>query len=139
MTRFAADAFRFDLPGDGWREESVQFFSPEGDDASAFMIGRRERAADAAESIEHALASFPKSTFLEVELVRSEWIEVGALQGTDLAIIARAKTGADYMRLVILPYYDEDLYLNWGGPASDRTAVDARAERSLETMRFRRR
>jgi hypothetical protein len=139
MTRFAADAFRFDLPGDGWREESVQMFTPEGDDASAFMIGRRERAADAAQTIERALGSFPKSSVLEVELVRSEQIEVGALQGTDLGIISRAKTGADYMRLVIVPYYDEDLYLSWGGPAADRSAVDARAEHGLETMRFRRR
>jgi hypothetical protein len=139
MTRFAADAFRFDLPGNGWREESVQMFSPEGDDASAFMIGRRERAADAAETIERALASFPKSSVLEVELVRSEQIEVGALPATDLGIISRAKSGADYMRLVIVPYYDEDLYLSWGGPAAERATVDARAAKSLESMRFRRR
>lgn len=139
MTRFAADAFRFDLPGDGWREETIQMFSPEGDDESAFMIGRRERAKDAAEAIERAFATFPKMSGLEVEMVRSEPVEVGSLQGTDLGIITRTKKGADYMRVVIVPYYDKDLYLNWGGPAAERSAVDARAARTLETVRFRRR
>ncbi len=139
MKRFATDAFRFDLPDGEWREETLQHFSPEGDDASAFMIGRRERAADAAESIAHTLATFPKSSALEVELVRSEEIDVGPLPATDLGIITRTAKGADYMRVVIIPYYDQDLYLNWGGPAADRSAIDARVTRTLETMRFRRR
>ena len=139
MRRFATDAFRFDLPGDSWREETLQHFSPEGDDQSAFLIGRRERAADAAESIARTFATFPKTSGLEVELVRAEEIDVGPLPATDLGIITRTTTGADYLRVVIIPYYDQDLYLNWGGPAAARSAIDERVARTLETVRFRQR
>lgn len=139
MRQFSTDDFRFDLPGQGWREETLQHFSPEGDDESAFMIARRERAPDAAEALTRTFAAFPKSAKLEVELVRSEEIQVGPLAGTDIGIIARTTKGADYMRVVIVPYYDLDLYLNWGGPAAQRAAIDGRAARALETVRFLRR
>lgn len=138
MKRFGTDAFRFNLPGDGWKEETLQHFSPEGNDESAFMIGRRERSVDAAESLERTFATFPKLDKLEVELVRSEEISVGSLPATDLGIVIRTTTGADYMRIVLIPYYDSELYLNWGGPAAERSAIDTRVARTLETMRFRR-
>lgn len=139
MKRFGTDQFRFDLPGDGWMETTIQTFSPKDSDASVFTLTRSARAPEGEgyDDIWSALRDFPKRPDVEIEVLGSGPNKVGALDGWDTGILARTRRRAEYLRYVRVGYYDLDLHFCWAGPAADRAAIDERAERTMETVRFR--
>lgn len=137
MNWFSTKAFAFELPGDGWSEETTQFFTPKDDDTKAFAISRQKN--DPALDMEATVKEMKGGAYLEREIVRSEPIQVGPLEAKDVSIVARNLKGADYLRNVLVTYYDLLLNFQWVGPAPSRKEIDALADRTLETLRFRRR
>ncbi|HTJ84825.1 MAG TPA: hypothetical protein VL400_24065 [Polyangiaceae bacterium] len=139
MTRFGTDVFRFDLPGDTWVEQTVQVYTPPEDQSTAFMLARDERTDDPGADLETAIRIFPNSRLGEVELVQSKRSDVGPLDAKDTSFIIRSRLSADYMRVVSVGYYELELRFCWAGPASARESIDARAEHTMKSARFRRR
>lgn len=137
MNRFGTDEFRFDLPGEEWRETTIQTYSPKDNDASVFTLTRSARAPEGFDDIWGALRDFPKRPDVELEVLGSGPSKVGALDGWDTGLVARTHRRAEYVRYVRVGYYDQDLHFCWAGPAADRAAIDERAERAMETVRFR--
>jgi hypothetical protein len=137
MKRFGTDEFRFDLPGEGWRETTVHTFSPKDSDASVFTLSRSERAPELYDDLWSALRNFPKRPDIEIEVLGSGPNKVGPLDGWETGVLARSRRQAEYLRYVRVGYYDLDLHFCWAGPAAERAAIDERAERSMQTMRFR--
>ncbi|NUO54742.1 MAG: hypothetical protein HOV80_38365 [Polyangiaceae bacterium] len=137
MSWFSTKGFSFSLPGEEWTEATTQFFTPKGDDTAAFAISRQEN--DPELDMEATVRDMKGGYYLEREIVRSERIQVGPLEAKDYGFIARNLKGADYLRNVLVTYYDLLLNFQWVGPAQARKEIDARADRALETLRFRRR
>ncbi len=137
MSWFSTKAFSFDLPGEDWSEQTTQFFTPKDDDTAAFAISRQKN--DPELDMEATVRDMKGGYYLEREIVRSEQIQVGPLDARDYGFIARNLKGADYLRNVLVTYYDLLLNFQWVGPARLRKEIDARAERSLAALRFRRR
>lgn len=134
MSWFSTKAFHFELPGDTWEEATTQIYQPKGQDKVAFAINRQKATAEL--DLVATIQEIPTS-YLEREIVRSEQRHLGALDAHDVSVIGRSMDGADYHRMVFVHYYDLALSFQWAGPASSRDAIDARVERSLETLRFR--
>jgi hypothetical protein len=142
MTRFSTDEFRFDLPGD-WMEGTTQVYLPEGVEptgsTAGFAIGRSPRTEEPGQALDNVLRTLPKSPDIEVELLRSSPGKLGVLDAWDLGFVTRTRLSADYMRLVIVGYYDTELHFCWSGRAAEREAIDARADGTLGSVRFLRR
>lgn len=137
MSRFGTDEFRFDLPGEGWRETTIQTFSPKDSNESVFTLTRSARVPEGYDDFFSALRDFPKSPDIEIEVLGTGPNKVGPLDGWETGILARSRRRAEYLRYVRVGYYDQDLHFCWAGPAADRAAIDERAQRSMETVRFR--
>lgn len=135
MSWFATKAFSFHLPGSSWEEKTVQVHTANDDPRSTFVITRQPAAEGV--DLEASVRAIKGGYYREREIVRSERVAVGPLDGHDVALIARSNESADYHRLVCLRYGDLDLTFQWVGPAAARAEVDARVERCLEATRFR--
>lgn len=140
MTHFVTRAFRFDLPGNDWDELTVQLFSPtRDDDTTLFAIARTPLLEGSSVDAEEIVKKLPSRPDVEREVVRSERVEVGPQEAQDVSVISRTLRSADYFRLVCVAYYDLELTFQWTGPVAERASIDARADRTLESLKFRRR
>lgn len=140
MTHFVTRAFRFDLPGNDWDELTVQLFSPtRDDDTTLFAIARTPLLEGGTVDAEEIVKKLPTRPDVEREIVRSERVEVGPQEAQDVSVVSRTLRSADYFRLVCVAYYDLELTFQWTGPVAERAAIDARADRTLESLKFRRR
>ncbi len=137
MSWFSTKAFHFELPGDAWEEATTQVHTPPGDDRTTFALSRQRATPEL--DLEATVRDMTGGHYLEREVVRSERIHVGPLDAQDVGVVARSHDSADYHRMVAVEYYDLALNFQWVGPASARAETDARAERALEALRFRRR
>ena len=137
MTWFSTKAFEFTLPGDGWTEETTQFHRPKGDDRTAFAISRQKATPDL--DLETTVREMKGGLYKEREIVRSEGVRVGPLDAHDVGVIARNYEHADYHRNVAVLYFDLALNFQWVGPAASREEIDVRADRTLATLKFRKR
>jgi hypothetical protein len=138
MSRFATNAFSFELPDDGWVEKTLHMFRPPDDPQSAFAISRTTPVVGGKNSILDVIEALPKGgPYDEREVLRSERRGLGAVDIEDVSVLARRGTMGEYYRIVSIPYYGKELNLQWAGPIAQRDTVDARAERALQTLRFR--
>jgi hypothetical protein len=136
VTWFSTNDFLFDLPGDGWVEETIHVFYAKEDDRTGFVITRVSPVKGADNSLEASIAALPKGLYDEKEIVRSEYRDFGAVDGQDVSFFARRGMDGSYFRIVSVPYYGRELSFQWMGPAGTREQVDERAERTLESLRF---
>jgi hypothetical protein len=140
MTQFVTRAFRFELPGDDWDELTVQLYSPtRDDDGTLFAIARTPLPEGNVLDAEEIVRKLPPRPDIERVVVRSERVEVGPQEAHDVGVINRSFRSAEYLRLVCIAYYDLELTFQWTGPFADRAAIDSRADRTLESLKFRRR
>jgi hypothetical protein len=140
VTHFVTRAFRFDLPGNDWDELTVQLFSPtRDDDTTLFAIARTPLLEGGTVDAEEIVKKLPPRPDVEREIVRSERVEVGPQEAQDVSVVSRTLRSADYFRLVCVAYYDLELTFQWTGPVAERASIDARADRTLESLKFRRR
>lgn len=136
MTWFSTNRFRFELPGDAWRERTIHIFHPPGDPKTGFAITRLTPEKGADNSIEASLAALPKKVHDERTILRKERRYFGAVDVEDVSFYARRGPDAAYYRIVCIPYYGEELSFQWMGPMATREQVDARAEQTLDTLKF---
>ncbi len=139
MSWFCTSAFHFELPGDDWEERTLNFYRPNDDAQSVFIVGRAKIPEGGAPPATEVLASIPLGEFEEREILSHQARSVGPLDGEDLAVFARAGTTGQYYRFVSVPYYDLEVTFQFSGPMAARDAVDARVEATLESVRFRKR
>lgn len=135
MTWFSTKAFDFTLPGEGWSEETTQFHRPKDDTRTAFAISRQKATPEL--DLEATVKEMKGGLYKEREVVHSLDVRVGPLDAHDIGVIARNYEQADYHRNVAVIYFDLALNFQWVGPAASREAIDARADRTLATLKFR--
>lgn len=135
MTWFSTDAFRFELPEDGWIEQTVHVFHPPNDPKTGFVITRVPSEPDGA-GVERSLQALPEWLYDEREVLRSERRYFGTAEAEDVSFLARKGMDGSYFRVVAVPYYGRELSFQWMGPIADREQVDARVERALAKLRF---
>jgi len=136
---FSTAAFHFELPGDRWEEQTLHLFRPPADARSAFAISRNRVKGDSPSDIESALRALPTGRYDERSILRSERRQVGPLEAQDVSAFARSGSEGEYYRVVNVAYYELELSFQWAGPMETREEVDARVERTLESLKFRRR
>jgi len=136
MTWFSTNEFLFELPGDGWVEETIHVFYAKEDDRTGFVITRVSPVKGGDNSLEASIAALPKGLYDEKEIVRSEYRYFGAVDGQDVSFFARKGMDGSYFRIVSVPCHGRELSLQWMGPAGTREQVDERAERTLESLKF---
>lgn len=139
MSWFATSAFSFELPGDAWEERTLNMFRPENDDKTAFLVGRAKVPEGGPVSVEDILKDLPLGPYDEREVIRHEWRQVGPLDAEDVSVIARTGADGEYYRFVTVNYYDLEVTFQFAGRAAEQAEVDARAEKTLESVRFRKR
>jgi hypothetical protein len=140
MTQFVTRAFRFELPGDDWDELTVQLYSrTRDDDSTLFAIARTPLRDGGGVDAEEIVQKLPPRPDVEREIVRSERVEVGPQEAHDVSVVSRSLRSAEYFRIVCVAYFDLELTFQWTGPVAERGAIDARADRTLESLKFRRR
>lgn len=139
MSWFSTQSFHFELPGDSWEERTVQVFRPTDDERSAFMLGRAKLPPGGKPEFEDVLASLPEGPYDERKILRHERCQVGPLEGEDVSLFARAGATGEYYRFVSVAYYDLEVTFQFAGPMAAREQVDARVEKTLESVSFRRR
>jgi hypothetical protein len=139
MTWFATSAFSFELPGDAWEERTLNMFRPENDERTMFLVGRSKVPEGGPVSVEDILKAMPMGPYDVREVVRHEWRQIGPLDAEDVSVFARQGATGEYYRFVTVNYYDLELTFQFAGPVADREDVDRRAERTLESVRFRKR
>lgn len=136
MSAFSTNDFQFELPGEGWVERTVHVFYAAGDQQTGFVITRLDPSKEEDNSIEASIAALPKGLYDEREVLRSEARSFGRIETQDVSFLARRGAEAKYFRVVSVPYYDRELSFQWVGPFTARDEVDARAEKTLESLRF---
>jgi hypothetical protein len=139
MSWFSTSAFSFELPGDRWEERTVNLFRPRHDDRSVFMLGRAKIPEGGPVPFEELLDSLPMGPYDERKIVRHEPCRVGMLEGEDVSLFARTGASGEYYRFVSVPYYDLEVTFQFAGPIADRQKVDENADRTLDSVRFRKR
>jgi hypothetical protein len=136
MTWFSTKAFDFQLSGEGWNDETINVYDQKGDGPlNRLAITRQKYAPE--QDLDATFREMKGGDYQEREIVRSDLIQVGMLDAQDVSVIARNVAGADYHRVVSIHYFDTTLNFQWVGPAIGREIVDERAERTLETIKFR--
>jgi hypothetical protein len=136
MSWFATKAFEFQLAGDDWVDQTVNHYEPKGDGPHNLLAITRQKYAPE-QDLEATFREMEGGDYQEREIVRSELTHVGPLSAQDVSVIARNVNGADYHRVVSIHYFDTTLNFQWMGPAVGREIVDQRVERTLETIKFR--
>lgn len=139
MSWFSTSAFHFELPGDAWEERTVNMFRPPNDDHSVFLVARSKVPEGGAVSVEEVLKSLPMGDHDVREVIRQEWRQVGPLDAEDASVFARTGAEGEYYRFVSVAYYDLEVTFQFAGPMAEREKVDVRAEKTLESVRFRKR
>lgn len=137
MSWFCTKAFSFELPGN-WEERTINLHQ-RADEKAALLVTRNKREPNAEIDVEGALRDLPEGPAVEREIVHSRRVEVGPLDGQDVALIRRTTTDAEYHRIVCVGYYDLELSFQFGGTAAAREEVDARVEQAFSTLQFVRR
>lgn len=138
MSWFSTSAFQFELPGDGWDERTQQRHAAPDRPRHRFAVSRAPKNEGETIDVEAAVRAFPELPNTEREILRKAPVTVGLCAGEDLSFVQRSLLGAEYIRIVVVEYYDRILAFHWMGPASDRDEIDERAERGLESILFRR-
>jgi hypothetical protein len=137
MSWFCTKAFSFELPGD-WEEKTVNLHQ-RADEKAALMVTRNRREPGTDIDVEGAIRELPGGALVEREILHSRQVEVGPLDGQDVAVISRNLRAAEYHRIVCVGYYDLELSFQFAGVAAARDEVDARVEQALSTVQFVRR
>jgi hypothetical protein len=107
---------------------------------AALLVTREPRAKDAAPAdLAKELSALPVPADTEREILHDLRVEIGSLEGEDVALVRRSKQAAEYHRIVRVPYYELDLAFQGASRHEDRALVDACMEEVLATVRFRRR
>lgn len=136
MSWFSTSHFHFELPGETWREETMNVYRPDADERTAFIIARMpadeegvdvKRVVDAVELRDHE----------EREILHDEPGDLGPYDAQDVAMIARSGGIGVYLRFIRVDLKTHNLMLQWAGPVADREAVEDRVQRTLATLRFR--
>lgn len=136
MTWFCTKAFDFQLAGEGWVDQTVNIYDQPGDGPlNRLAITRQPYAPE--QDLEATFREMKGGDYQEREVLRSETIHVGPLDAQDVSVVAQNVNGANYHRMVSIHHFETTLNFQWVGPAVGRDLVDARVERTLETIKFR--
>lgn len=137
MWATAAD-FEFELPGDGWVEESMQSFAAQDARISQFVT----RTALPEEGVAPVLGLWrAKMTddADEQEVVGEGPTNIGDAHGQEVRLLVRQQGAAHYCRLISVEYYELALTFCWVGPANETRHIDEHAEECIRSTRFRER
>jgi len=127
--------FEFELPGDGWENQSVQSFLTE-DERMAYLISRSRLPEGGAQSVADEWRDELMSDADDWNLVSEREVEVGALLGLEQRIVARAEGQAQYFRLMTVPYYEIALLFCWSGAAGAMADIDRTADACVAGVQF---
>jgi hypothetical protein len=135
-TEYRTNDLTFDLPGEGWIDQSFNAIVTR-DSALSCFVGR-DSIKDHQTAIEELVAVVTKgSTEMTVEGRRA--CVLGPLEGQEARVIALEEGVWLYYRIASTHYYDKSLTLAFYGPEGRRAEVDDQMDRTQREIRFRRR
>lgn len=137
MSLFHTSAFSFELPGEGWEDQSMQrFLALDGE--TTFFVGRAPLGEGGVLEVLEGLSAEAVSGNEFQQLGHRE-LQVGALDAHEVRLIVQEEGEAVYYRFLGIAYYDVALTFAWNGPAGSRKLCDARADAVLAGLQLRRR
>jgi len=137
VTLFSTNKFQFDLPGDGWVEQTIHIFHAPDDQKTGFVITRFVPEGPGEDrSIEASFAAIPAGLWDDREIVRTGRRSFGTVDCEDVSFVTRIGAEARYFRVVTLPHYGRELSFQWVGHAAAREQIDRRVEHTLDSIRF---
>lgn len=136
MSWFSTSEFHFELPGETWREETLNVYRPVDDVRTAFLIARIPATADGVD-VNDVVGLVPLRDHEEREIIHDEPGDLGPYDAQDIAMVARSGGIGVYLRFIRVDLKTHNLMFQWAGPVAEREAVEDRVQRTLATLRFR--
>lgn len=138
MSSFSTSLFHFELPGETWREETMNVYRPDEDERTAFIVARMPAdQEDGRIDVNAVLGSVPMREHEEREIIHDEPGDLGPYDAQDVAMIARSGGIGVYLRFIRVDLKTHNLMFQWAGPVAEREVVEDRVNRTLATLRFR--
>jgi hypothetical protein len=135
MTWVETPEFEFELPGDGWENQSVQSFLAD-DESMSYHLSRTKLPEGGVQTVLGVWRDEMVSEADDWNVVSDGEVEIGAQVGLETRVVARAQGQAQYFRVLTVPYYEIALTFCWSGMAASMADIDRTADAVFAGVKF---